>query len=186
MAEFLRRDPVGVDVTINKIQRDLFFDLTERGFTHYDAFPRIYLVDDGKNKTPMNFFDDEYKGVLFNDKMTVNSYFIADKERTFDPKELIYKHDVSLIFQAQLNKIKLFGEDKSRKDEAFINEIRLSIKKRNWEKRLTGIVTGVENVFSKFKINYDKMNLNDIGTFCIVRFDFELLYDNTIKSNPVR
>ena len=181
---YKRCAPVGVDVSIGKLQEDLFIELTQEGWEHYNSYPRVYLINKGTDKEPMNYFDEEYSGVLFDDTMTVNSFFIAADERTYDGTQGVWKQDVSMIVQEQLDK--LYSEGNDRMDEQLVNQIRQAIKARNWDMRLKGVVTGVEKVFKKFNIDYKGMATTDVGNYCVIRIDFTLLYDNTKYSNPIR
>lgn len=178
--------PVGLDTVIDKLQQDLFIDLTKRfDWRDYDSFPRIYLNKKGDDTIPETYLTSgEYAEVLFNDKKTVNSFFIADDKRTYSPLEFRWKQDVSIIFQANLSKLK--PNVKGRADEEIINDIRISIYKKHWEQRLDSIITGVDKVYGSLKLSYDKKYFDNMSNFFIARIDFNLMYSNNEKTQPIR
>lgn len=178
--------PVGLDAVIQVLQRDLFIDLTKRfGWRDYDSFPRIYLNKRGNDTIPETYLNSgEYKEVLFNDKKTANSFFLADDKRTYDPVKFIWRQDVALIVQANLDKLK--PKVKGRADEEVINDIRLAIKKKIWEERLDSVITGVDKVYSSLKLSYDRKYFDNMSNFLIVRVNFNLIYTNTEKTLPLR
>ncbi len=178
---FQRDCPKGIDFGIHEFQRDLFVELTKRGWINYDSYDRVYKNKRGDEKIPEAYVGKgDYEEVLFNDKKTVTSFFIVDDKRTFDHdnKELIYQ-DVSIVFQGNVKK--MYPRIEHRADEEMINEIRLAINKKFWDNRLTEIITGIEKVYDSLKVSYNKKDYNDMSDFCIVRFNFKMTYSNTEK-----
>src|ERR1035437_4055970 len=173
-----RHDPKGIDVGIIEVQKELFIELTNRGWTSYDSFDRAYRNKKGADKIPEVYTDNgEYKEVLINDTKTATSFFLADEKRTYDFEKCLYSQGISIIFQA--NTKKLYPNVKHQPDEELIDTIRQAIKKKYWENRLVQITTGFENVYNSLKLSYNNKDFADMGDFNIARFDFKMLYSNT-------
>ncbi len=66
---FQRDCPKGIDTGIHELQRDLFIELTKRGWERYDSYDRVYKNKRGEDKIPEAYVGKgEYEEVLFNDK----------------------------------------------------------------------------------------------------------------------
>lgn len=167
---------VGVDAVIGKLAKDLFLELlNSAGWRDYDSFPRIYLNKRGDDTIPEQYLGcGEYKEVLFNDTKTVNSFFMADEKAQYDDKEFIYTQDAAFIVQANLKK--LYPKITTRADEELINDVRKAIWSKRWDMRLTKTITGVDNVYASLKLKADRKYFDNIGSFCIARFNFTLKY----------
>lgn len=172
-----RLDPKGIDFGIVELQRDLFIELTKRGWSDYESYDRAYRNKRGDDKIPEVYtVNNEYIECLITDKETVTSFFLSDEKRTYDYQKFIWKQGVSIIFQA--NTKKLYPAIKHQPDEEFIDDIRRAIKKKYWDNRMTEIITGFENVYNSLKLSYSKKDFADMGDFNIARVNFEMLYSN--------
>lgn len=173
--------PVGVDAVISKMQRDLFIELTKNfGWKNYESYHRAYKNKKGDDLLPEAYTEKgEYKEVLFDDTKTVTSFFLVDDQRTYDSTSFCYTQEISIIYQARLEK--LFCEVKHRADEELIDNIRLAIKKKNWDVQLFEIITEVDKVYDSLKIGYDKKAFDNMGDFAMARFNFRVVYTNTEK-----
>jgi len=175
---FHRDDPKGIDLGIIEVQKELFIELSNRGWINYDSFDRAYRNKKGADKIPEVYTGKgEYKEVLIDDKKTVTSFFLADDKRTYDFKECLYSQGISIIFQA--NTKKLYPDVLHQPDEELIDTIRKAIKAKYWENRLVQITTGFEKVYDSLKLSYNNKDFADMGDFNIARFDFKMLYSNT-------
>lgn len=182
-----KHDPVGVDVVIDKLQRDLFLELTVNfGWRDYDSYPRAYRNKKNENVIPEVYVGkNEYKEVLFNDKETVTSFFLSGDKRVYSEKTFTFEQEIAWIYQANLSK--LFPDVHHRADEEMINNVVLALEKKYWEQRFTEVITGVDNVYQSLKLNYDKKYYDDMSAFCVARFNFKLLYiNNCCGVQPLR
>lgn len=180
--------PVGVDRVIAKLQKDLFIELIEAGWRDYESYPRVYINKKGDDMIPEHYKGNgEYSGsILIDDTRTVNSFFIADDIRTYDPKKFKWTQNVAFIIQANVERLYKERKTKNRPDEEMITDVRLAVKKKFWEERMSGIITGVDKVYSGLKISYDKKYFDNMSKFCIARFNFTLLYDNVEKQTGLQ
>lgn len=180
MALYKRQNPEGVDVVIDLLQLDLFIELIKNfGWKDWDSFDRVYKNRKADNTIPEAFIGNgEYVEVLFNDKQTVRSFFLADEKRTYDEAKFVFIQGVSLIVQVRLDKL-YPTEAASRHDEKMINDVVRAISKRGWDTKLADVITGVENVYSGLKLSYEKKYFHDMGSFFIARFNFKMIYANT-------
>lgn len=183
-----RVDPVGIDICIDALQRDLFIELTNKfGWRDYDSYDRAYRNKKGNDTLPEVYIKKgDYKEVLFNDKETVTSFFLADEKRTYDDKQSYTFHQgVSIIFQANLKK--LFPTISHRADEEMIDNICKAIKNKGWEGRFKEVITGVDNVYSSLKLSSDKRYSDDMSYFSIARFNFDMIYITTnCETKPIK
>lgn len=182
-----RINPQGVDVVIDRIQRDLFIELTKKfGWRDYDSYDRAYRNKKGNDKLPEVYTgNEEYKEVLFNDKQTVTSFWLVDEKRNYSATDFKFEQGISLIVQADLSK--LFPSIKHRPDEELIDNVCKAIKNKFWQEKLIEIIQGVEQVYNTLKVDINEHSLNDMGSFSIVRFNFKVQYTNTnCSTQPIR
>jgi hypothetical protein len=180
MALFQRENPKGIDQGIDILQRDLFIELVKQGWTSYDSYDRAYRNTRGSDKIPEIYIgNNEYLEVLMNDKRTATSFFLSDDKRTYDYEKLLWTQNISMIFQCNISK--LYPDVLHQPDEEMINTIRLAIKSKYWDNRLSEIITGFENVYDSLKLSYNKKDFTDMADFSIARFNFQMVYSNTEK-----
>ena len=186
MGLIAKHDPVGIDAAISKQQRDLFLELTiKHNWRDYVSYHRAYRNRKDKDLLPEVYTENgEYKEVLFSDRETVSSFYLTDEKRTYDPKKFTWTQGASIISQANLSK--LFCDIKHRADEEMIGNIRDAIGRKNWLPHLTDIITGVDKVYDSLKISNDKKYYDDMGSFSIVRFNFEMIYTNGIPTSIIQ
>ncbi len=179
MALIVKNNPQGIDAVINQLQTDLYNQLTNKfGWSNYESYHRAYRNAKGGDKLPEVYIGaDDYKEVLFDDKFTVTSFFLADDKRSQDSKNGVFTQGVSIIFQANLSE--LFPNVAHRADEELIQEVIKAAKSRGWESRMDEVITGVDNVYASLKIASDKKYLDDMSNFFMVRFNFKMLYSIT-------
>lgn len=177
-----KKNPVGLDLVIDKRQWQLFkiLELCD-GWRNYDSWARAYRNRKGDELLPeVVIGNGEYREVLFDDKETVNSFFLVGEKRLYNYENGTYEQDLSIIFQARLDK--LYPKVCGQADEELINTVRIAIKKMFWDNRLVNIITGVDNVYSGLNVKYDKKYYDNMSGYCVVRFDFKVLYTN--DDNP--
>lgn len=177
----------GIDAVINELQRDLFLELTAKfGWRDYQSYYRVNRNRKGSDLIPEIYTGNgNYREVLFDDKCAVSSFFLVDLSRTYDPKKFVWAQDMSMIFQANLEK--LFPDIKDyRPDEEMIDNIRLAIKKKFWGPRLKAVYTGIDKCYEGLKISGDRKYMDDMGKFAVCRFDFGMIYTDTIKTQPIK
>lgn len=191
--EFLRNRPTGVDAVIDRFQRALFKDLTiNTGWRTYDCYPRVYKNIRGKEVIPEYFKGGkDYEDVRFNDKKTATSFFLAAETRTLNDKQTVWTHDITIVFQARLDKLYKDWEkdecicDKDRRDEKVINDVRQSLRRIAYDKYKVVIATGVDKVYSDLKLTPAKLFTDDMNKFSVCKFTITMLYTNSDK-NPSR
>ena len=176
MAIVSKTDRNGVDVAIEKLQQLLYPRLISRWDVSavYTSHPRA-----NKNKIEGDLIPEvsldskEYKEVFTNDNVAVNSFWLVDNVRPYDPVQEWFSHNVSLIFQADL--VKLYGQS-NRADEEFKNAIQNASKNYGgWDDfELIGVETGVDNVYREFIT--DQIRFTDMSEMNVVRFNYMVKY----------
>ncbi len=177
MAVVRKTDPKGVDIGIDRMQTTLFDNLTSLGWTDYEVYPRAYKNYKGENKIPEIYVGNgEYREVLFDDTKNVTSFFLVDDNTNVEFQKLTT--DVSLIFQANL--LFLYPSIGHRADEEMHVDIFNSVKNNSIGFNLTGITTGVRNVYSDLEIRgniEDLVKLDDISYYHVAKLDFTVPYE---------
>lgn len=171
-----RGNPRGIDIIIDRLQRDLFIELSNRfcwkGYTSYD---RVYRNRKEKDTLPEYYIGDgDYKEVLFNDRKTVTSFFLSDEKRTYDAKNLTFTQGISIVFQANLKE--LFPNIVHRADEELIDNVIRAIKNKGWDMQFVEVITGVEKVYESLKLSNEKRFFDDMSSFNLARFNFKVNY----------
>lgn len=179
MSLVAKTNPVGVDVAIDKLQRDLYEGLTVGfGWTGYEAYHRAYKnYNKGQIIPEIYTGANEYKDVLFDDTKNVSSFIIINDERPFTPNLSKFTVNLAVIFQAKLDK--LFPVITHRADEELIDNVYKTIKNKRWDKELLGVVTGIKRVYDSLNIVNPKLPTDDTSNFFVVRFNFRVVYINT-------
>ncbi|MGR3221310.1 MAG: hypothetical protein ACUZ8H_16055 [Candidatus Anammoxibacter sp.] len=180
MSLVLKTNPVGIDHSINKIQNSIYSYLTNNiGWTNYESYPRAYVNTKAGGTIPENYVGNgEYKEVLFDDTFNVTSYFIADETRSYSNDDGQLLQDVSIVFQGDLKK--LYSAILHRADEEMHKDLYDSLVNAVIEDMLTGIVTGVDNVYSDLSLPEDFINritLDDMSYYHIVKINLSIPFD---------
>ena len=181
MAIVSKTDRNGVDVAIEKLQQIRYPKLISRWDVNavYTSHPRA-----NKNKIEGDLIPEvsldskEYKEVFTNDNVAVNSFWLVDNVRPYDPVQEWFSHNVSLIFQADL--VKLYGQS-NRADEEFNMDVIRELVRPNQYMFDTDIeiIETVDSVYADVTIPEEmkkKIDLDDIGAGHVVRFNFEIRY----------
>lgn len=159
MANYLQVNPVGVDVSIQNIQKFIYDRI---GWSNIDVFGRIYKV----NEKPSAFISkNEYREVFTNDKKSAYIYFIVeDKHNTEDG--ISFEIGVKIVFLVNLKLIS--GESDTRPDSLVQKQAIDCINKVKMFHFNDGLETGIENVFKGFNIkSLEKIDLNPFHVFSL-------------------
>jgi hypothetical protein len=176
MAIVQKTSPVDVDLIIDYHQSYLFNNLSVSGLTNstdWESMPRVYKNPWKRGKMPELYLGDgEYREVFYDDRFKMSSFYIVGDTRTLD--EGLVQVDVSLIVQADIAKI--YPTILHRADEELNNRfVSLSENYGGADSfELTGIVNGVENVYSEFLT--DNVGLDDMSNQYVVRFNYSAQY----------
>lgn len=164
-------DPVGIDLTISKIQKSIYDNLVLLGWTNYEAYGRAVLNPKNKDRIPeVAVGRKEYKEVLFSDKFNATSFFLVEDKRKFDAlKSPDLFVDASIIFQLKLNK--LYPTIPHRADEEANKDCFESCLK--YAKKVEGMQTGM-GVYSSFSVSSERLKLSDMSDFHILKIDFKI------------
>lgn len=180
MSLVLKTSPVGIDAVINRLQNAMYSYLTtEIGWTNYESYPRAYVNPKEGGTIPENYIGNgEYKEVLFDDKFNVTSFFISDESRDYSNDEGQFVQDVSIVFQGNLKK--LYATIAHRADEEMHKDLYNSLLESVTESELTGMVTGIDNVYSALSLPdgfKDRIKLDDMSYFHVVKIDLSIPFD---------
>ena len=187
MALVLKINPVGIDIVIDKIQQRTFANLTAPGigWTDYESYHRAYKNPREKNSVIPEVYtsNGDYTEVLFDDNFNVTSFFLVNDKRTLS-KEFSWEQDISIIYQAKLNKI--YPNTPHRADEEMHVDIINSIRNAHFEDNMKSITTGINNVYSELKIQdriKECVRLDDMSFFHVVKVDLTVFYTCEVYSN---
>lgn len=171
MALIQKTSPRGIDFAINKIQTYLYNELN---LADYESYPRAYKNSkvDGGVIPEIYIGENEYKEVFMDDKFDLTSFWLVDDNSTVDE---FTTTTVSVVFQALLDE--LYPTITHRADEEFVNDVYNILYNNPYDYDLTGVVRGVENVYSEFDTS--QVTWDDMSEYFVVRFDLEVVYDYT-------
>jgi len=170
----------GIDTVIDYFQVKLYPNLlaywdSNAVYTCYPRANRNYKKDDIIPEISLD--KKEYESTLFNDKVSVNSFFLpsASSEWVYENNEV--SHDLSIIFQADL--VKLYGSDE-RADERFKIDV-LKVLKRDWKYKIgdIDIEEGIDLVYNKLSFSNEfkeKIKTSDLSHKYVVKFTFNVVY----------
>lgn len=154
MVNSLKIPPKGIDIPIQEFQNRLYTALDTMlcfdADTDYECYGRCYKnqVQDGYIPEVYIPNTDEYKEVLLDDTTKMQSFFVVGDNTDLADSEGIV--DVALVFHVDLCKLNLIGVP-HRLDEEFRRAVYLECKKIGLGFTITGIETGVDNVFREFR-----------------------------------
>lgn len=179
MSLIIKDCPRGIDKEIDFLQKKIYENLIELGWTNYDSYPRAYKNYKAGQLIPEIYIGNkEYSECLFNDKLNATSFFVAsDNKKQINPG--VYEQGVSIIFQVKLNA--LYPSILHRADEEAQEDVISAIIKDQQEIDIDSIKIGVDNVYSEFVFNndYDKrIKITDMSDYHVFRIDLTLNYTN--------
>lgn len=174
-----KTDPVGVDAEIDRYQSKMYSYLTEKvGWGIYTSYPRAYKNTKSGGTIPEVYTGKKnYKEVLLNNKINVNSFFLVEDSRDYDNENGRFEQGISIIFQSNLKK--LYPAILHRADEEMHKDIFNAIKHTFKSFTLDEFITGVENVYSDLDIpseNIERVKLDDMSYYHVVKIDLTIPY----------
>lgn len=171
---------VGIDSVVAYFQEQLYSNLLS--FWDVDAvytcYPRANKNYKNDNILPEISLDEkDYSSALFDDKVSVNSFFLASNKSEWIEEDGMLRHNLSIIFQADL--VSLYGSNE-RADERFKIDV-LSILKGelNYKNGDISVSEGIDQVYSDLTFSKefkDKIRLSDMSNRYVVKFEFEVNY----------
>lgn len=176
MALNIKDSPTGEDKIVDVWQKALYDGLTERGWTNYESYHRVYKnIDEDFNVNPMrHLINNDMDVVPMNDRTSVTSFFLISDES--EEINGLTESVFSVIFQVDLNK--LYGERPHRFDAELINDIKAINRNLDGRFKDEGISRGIDNVYKEFDTDLIKKELHDKQPYNVVRFDMTVRYDN--------
>ena len=164
-------ESIGIDAVIEKVKATVYSEM-ELKFpsARIDGYGRVYRNQREEGLVPEFRSGNEYKDVLLNDTKDVIFSFIPSEESTTED-EFVFVNEVKLAFFLNLNK--LYGYYVDQRAQAEL----VSIVRNNARERyiVTGIETGVENVFNGFQI--DKILWANIAPWHCFSISMEMFYN---------
>ena len=176
MAKYQRTNPIGLDSVISRFQNYIFSNLKIGGVavSSWECFDRVYKNPRRGNRIAPEHFTGgkDYKEVLYSDKFSMTSFFVADDSVSID--EGVNTQDVSLIVQCNLKE--LYPLIDHRADEEIRNAFMLLANSYGFfdEFTLTGLETSPDNVFREFYTN--NIKLEDMSEKHCFRLNFSVKY----------
>lgn len=175
MALILKTSPVGVDIPIANLQKDLFSKLpweTAVGSKGYQVFPRVNKNESKEGKLPEFFLkDNEYIEVFTDDKFTATSFFLVSDNR---PVNEWIESDVDIIFQVNLKEA-YPAITEHRADEEAHADVYNALKHNAYSANITNIVIGISNVYSDLRI--DQVQFDDMEPYHVFKLSLRVLHD---------
>ena len=175
MALILKDSPVGVDKSVDTIQKALYAALVTNGtWTNYQSYHRAYRNETENGVKPELFTGNgnDYVDAYMDDQFTVTSFFLVE-----DETEIIddmFTSDISVIFQVNLNK--LYTTAPHRFDEEFRNQIVKIFKDLNGTFSFNSITTSIDGVYAG--LNTEQVRLNDTHPCHVVRYELTANYQH--------
>lgn len=183
MAVRRKTNPIGIDFEIDRFMAYLPNALTFAVGFESEWYPRVYVnqIDEkATNKFQPDHFDtdmandNDYKEVFPNDRVDLQSFFLADPEYTFDNTTGEHTRRVSLIFMVNLQN--LYPGIDHRADEEFQMKVFNAWNSWNLRRKFAwnSVENQIDNVFREFAT--DKIRFEDMQPRHCVRFNFDVTY----------
>lgn len=165
MALYVKSNPVGLDIPIQRLQNLIYNGL---GWNKYDCYGRVYPIErDGKTYPEYFSTENEYKELMFDDRnLNAMSFFYEESNRSYSDYE--FTVGVNLVFLVNLKS--LYPAVTHRADEECHNAVGSILRKEGFW-RQTGLITGINNALSEF--NIDKTT-SDMQPKHVFRFQLEM------------
>tara|TARA_R110002020_G_scaffold40164_5_gene118929 strand:+ start:6574 stop:7185 length:612 start_codon:yes stop_codon:yes gene_type:complete len=179
MGIVVKKQPIGVDIPISKINERLYTLLIQNAqWANYDAYHRAYANETRKGIVPEAYTEQsvntkEYHEVLMNDNVNSTSFFMLNDVNTNDGD--LFDNSISIYFQ--LNTRELYQDVEHRADEEARNDVIVSLKKIPQVKSIDNVVLGLSNVYAGFR--QDNLTWDDMQPYHVFRIDItvEAMYD---------
>ena len=143
---YLKKNPIGIDGVIDRIQSTLFRRLCKRWSieeSEYDSYCRAYKNQTKNGYVPEFYIGNkEYKELFVNDTISATSFFLSgDKVKKVGSG---FQSELSVIFFVDISKLKNISH---RADDEVRNDVIQSLPDFN---ELISVETGINNVFREF------------------------------------
>ncbi|TAN17234.1 MAG: hypothetical protein EPN37_07210 [Chitinophagaceae bacterium] len=182
----LKDNPTGIDQPIQRLQSWLYPRLKtvwNIGDNEWMSYGRVYKNQDVKGYIPEVYVGgNEYKEVFFDDNYPVISFLGMEDKRQIDVSDNAQAY---IIFQVDLSVLKpAIGH---RGDEEVHMDVLNQFKTPVFGFKLSGIETGIENVFSEFRLykrhtgqmtNTESIKYRDMHPLHCFKVTFNLKYKN--------
>jgi hypothetical protein len=174
---YLKTNPLGIDLRIGQIQTFLYNNLkTTWGLndSSFNMFGRAYRNQTADGYIPEVFMGTDYRDTFYDDKVAATCFF-GVKETVKVEEKGYNTAEVFAIFMVNLNKIKTQGK---RMDEEAKLDVELLVNKDPYGFLPQGTMTGIESVFSEYSgwKKTDGMKFRDTQPFYCFRINFRLMY----------
>lgn len=182
----LKNNPVGIDIPINKAQKQLHkyllsaWGLSDKegsylcyGRAYRNQYDRGYVAEVYKGA-------DEYEEVYWNDTLTAISFFGISSGEV---NNVLHKVDVHLVFFVDLNKLALkdrMGQViQHRSDEETRQTVFKALGKISHGFTYKGFDIGIERVLLEYPGTYrdERLKFRDMHPLHCFRMNYELIYD---------
>ena len=183
------RDSIfGIDVTIQKVQEDLYSYLSSDWSGILNAYGRVYKnIDHDANQGLVisreyipewyNASEDDYEDVYYDDNGSATMCFIvSDQDTTED--SIVYNTSVKVVFMVDLGKI--YSCDSERLDsKAHRDAVEALRNISHAQYDITGIDKGIDTVYNGFDVS--KIGFNDLQPLHCFSININLQYYLTDK-----
>lgn len=170
----LKQNPVGIDLTIDRIQKRIY-DLLD--WTDYESYHRVYVNETPQGLVPELFYGDrDYCEVFFDDNFNATSYSIVNSPVDV---ENLSTYSVDWYFQVKLDEI--YPSVDHRADEECHEDVLNAFRKATvGNRQINSLVFGLRNVYRNFYI--DEARYTDMQGFHVFKFNLELIKDNSCRT----
>jgi len=164
---YSKTNPIGLDATIAKIQKELYDQLNVTWSIDLEAYERCYILENEGKKTINRFVSKkEYQLISVAEK---SKFFFLQRAKATKEDMLNWKTDLELIFIVDLSKVK--PQVTHRADSEVQNDVEL-------------ILNQFDNVWLKtLDFGYDKAlqgisyeQQNDMQPYHVFKFNLEVEY----------
>ena len=180
MALILKDSPVGVDKSVDVIQRAIYKGMvTDGAWTNYESYHRAYKneTDDGIVPELFTGNGSDYVDAYMDDKFTVTSFFLVPDN--IPNNEDVRTANISIIFQVNLGR--LYTTAPHRFDAEMHNQIETILNGLDGRFSFIDTHTSLNDVYEGLDTN--KVRLNDTHPCHVVRFEVEANY--IPECNPI-
>jgi len=169
MALVTKIDPTGVDVPIDNLQKYIWQKMSWSNF-RYTSYPRAYKTETNDGNTYEVFVNGkEYREVLYDDRVDVSTFFVADENLT-KVNNQVYKTTIRLIVQINLSAC--YPDIPHRADEEATMELLKVLDVNYWKYKVLNVRKGIRNVFRD--INVNGILFTDMQPFHIFSVEMEV------------
>lgn len=170
---YAKENNYGIDNKINLIQRCLDLKLSDVWGRNVNIYGRIQdTVRDGQTIPEVYDNSKDYIQPFFNDKQAATVGFIVKSREITGQK---HKANIDIVFVVLLPEI--HGDNK-RNDEKAIMEAYKILKRPQYTLDITGIKTGVKDVFSGYAL--EALTNRDMQPWHVFSFECEIDYTENI------